>query len=102
MHTPTAETRAQVVEDSKLGVPKAAVAKSLGISLPTLYKHYREEIEAGVTVANRQVAGKLYELAMSGNVSALIFWLKVRARWSTVHDDPDQDREDVKDPDPDV
>ena len=51
------------------------------ISVPTLLKHFREELSDGTLQANAQVAGSLFKLAMSGNIAAQCFWLKTRGKW---------------------
>jgi hypothetical protein len=54
----------------------------IGISVPTLEKYYREELDTGLDIANAKVAETLFEMATSGKVpSATYFWLKTRAKW---------------------
>ena len=57
------------------------IARVVAIDPKTLRKHYRDELDMGETKANAQIAGFLFNAAKSGNVSAQIFWLKIRARW---------------------
>ena len=80
-HKPTAEARSSVAALASFGVTSNAIAAHLGISQPTLRKYYRPELDTGAVAANAKVAGTLYKLATSGNVTAAIFWLKCRARW---------------------
>ena len=55
----------------------------LGISsVNTLKKYYGEELSNGVSSLNAQIAGKLFEKAMSGDTGSLIFWAKARMGWS--------------------
>jgi hypothetical protein len=57
---------------------------SIGISKPTLERHYRQELDWGEVEANAKVAESLYRKATSDGsqaVTAAIFWLKTRARW---------------------
>lgn len=65
-----------------VGVPADDIAKTVGMSADTLYKLYDTELKTAVIEANAQVAGKLYQQCMEGNTTAMIFWLKTRARWS--------------------
>lgn len=51
------------------------------ISLRTLWNHFRQELTEGKIQANATVAGSLYKLALAGNVTAQIFWLKTQAGW---------------------
>ena len=56
----------------------------IGISKPTLERHYREELDRGEVEANAKVAESLYRKATSDGsqaVTAAIFWLKTRAQW---------------------
>jgi len=81
-HVPTPELRQQVETMSAYGIPEADIGRVIGISLPTLHKHYCNELDIGHVKANAQVAGFLFNAAKKGNVTAQIFWLKVRAGWS--------------------
>jgi hypothetical protein len=83
-HVPTAETRAQATRLSALGIPQADIATLVGVSLPTLHKHYRAELDAGMAEANATVAGRLFAMTET-NVAAAIFWTKVRMGWSERH-----------------
>lgn len=69
---------------SGFGVPEDDIALSLGISAPTLRKHYRSELDLGHIKANSAVAQSLYKKALGDGTSAVtaaIFWLKTRAGW---------------------
>ncbi|MDA8259536.1 MAG: hypothetical protein M0Z99_28515 [Betaproteobacteria bacterium] len=80
-HKPTAETRSSVAALASFGVTSNEIAAHLGISQPTLRRHYRTELDTGAVAANAKVARALFNLATGGNVTAAIFWLKCRARW---------------------
>lgn len=80
-HQPSAADRQFVLEYAGYGVPQDAIAAILKISVKTLRKYYREELDLGEAKANAAVAGKLFEQAMKGNIAAQIFWLKARAGW---------------------
>lgn len=81
-HEPTEETRKMAKTLSGLGVPQDDIATLIGVSKPTLHKHYREELDKGMAEANAKVAGSLFNQAVGGNTSAAIFWMKARANWS--------------------
>lgn len=63
------------------------IAIACGISTSTLQK-WKDSPEVGKAYqrgrieATSEVAGRLYELAMGGDVAACIFWLKAQAGWS--------------------
>lgn len=69
------------------------VAKKLGINRKTLYEwrkkseKFSNAIMLGKEVTDQQVENALYKSAMSGNVTAMIFWLKNRkpGKWNDVN-----------------
>lgn len=82
-HEPTVETRAQVAALVAFGIPQIHIARQVGISDETLRKYYQNELDCGLHDANSQVANVLFEKAViQKDLSAVIFWLKTRARWS--------------------
>ncbi len=82
-HEPTDKTRAEVTALAQFGVTEEDTAKYIGIDAKTLRKYYREELDRAHIKANVKVANALYSQAVNkGNVSAQIFWLKVRAGWN--------------------
>ena len=65
------------------GVPQEDIAAFHKIDPKTLRKHFRDELDQGVTEANAKVAQSLFNMATKqNNVAAAIFWLKARAGWS--------------------
>ena len=83
-HQPTEASRRQVRALAAYGIPQDEIATVVGISKPTLEKHYREELDNGHVKANVKVAENLYRKATGEGreaVTAAIFWLKTRARW---------------------
>jgi hypothetical protein len=86
-HRPTPELRSKVETLTGVGTTQESICEMLGVSLKTLRKHYRSELTNGAAKANAGVAGNLYKMAMGtgpGAVTAMIFWLKTRARWKEV------------------
>ena len=79
------ELSAKTIESmAGFGIPVGDIAKAIGVSEPTLRKHYGPELELGQIKANTQVAQSLFRRAMSdapNAVTAAIFWLKCRAGW---------------------
>ena len=83
-HKVTEKTKTEVRALSSFGIPQEQIALYLGISVDTLSRRYKREIEIGPVHANAQVAGCLYNKAVKENdITAIIFWLKTRARWKT-------------------
>jgi hypothetical protein len=82
----TDEQRKLVEQMAAFGVSQEQIAGVLGVSVDTIQRHFRKEIDTAATRANTRVAGALYKNAMEGNVSAQIFWMKTRGKWREVHD----------------
>lgn len=70
---------------SAMGIPDYDIAKVIGVSEPTMRKHFWQELEVGHIEANAKVASTLYRTATDPthpkSVTAGIFWLKARAGW---------------------
>jgi len=86
MARPTFQVTEQLSEKVKtmasVGVRQDQIAKVLGVTPKTLRKHFRQQLDLGAIEANVDVANACYRMATSGtNISATIFWLKVRAGW---------------------
>jgi hypothetical protein len=73
--------REKVRELAGLGVPQDNIADIIGCAPKTLRKHFRAELDRGVAEANAVIAGCLFAAAKAGNIAAMIFWMKTRARW---------------------
>lgn len=87
-HEPTEKTRAEVGALTSFGNTQEQIADHLGIHPETLRIHYREELDNSVVRANAKVAAKLFRKATEGDdLSAMIFWLKTRAKWREKDDD---------------
>jgi hypothetical protein len=84
---PTPDQRRTVKTMAGFGIPQEDIAKFLGIDDKTLRKHFREELDRGVTEANAKVAQSLFQMATQGkNVAAAIFWMKARGGWREKHE----------------
>jgi len=100
-HLPTADTQNKVYTLSTVGTRHEDIASVLNISHDTLVKYYKEELDKGRIEANASVAETLFKQAKEGNTTAMIFWLKSRAKWkeSTQHEisgNPDGSPVEVK------
>jgi hypothetical protein len=71
--------RADVRRFAEIGTPYAVIARIMGMSAATLKRRCRAELDAGVEVANARIALTLFETAMSGNTTAMLWWEKTRA-----------------------
>lgn len=80
-HKPTDKSRNTVKAMASYGILQEDIGTVVGVSKPTLEKHYRRELDTGAIKANSKVAESLYKQATSGNVTAAIWWTKARMRW---------------------
>ena len=83
-HEPTEASRKQVKAIAAYGVPQDEIGKVVGVSKPTLEKHYRDELDRAQSEVNAKVAESLFRKATGDGaqaVTAAIFWLKTRAQW---------------------
>jgi len=83
-HKPTKETTKQVKEYSQYGVTQEKIASSLGISVKTLMKHYKETVRTSSLVLGAEIAGLLVKSCRDGNVQAQIFFMKTRMGWREI------------------
>ena len=81
-HVPTDESRKLVESTSGLGLPHEQIATLVGIDDKTLRKYYRQELDSGKAKANSQIAKTLYNKAVAGDTTSLIWWTKSQMRWS--------------------
>ena len=71
---------------SGFGVPIEQIAILIrgGIDADTLRKHFSQELIAGKAKANSQVGRTLFQKAMDGDTTAMIWWSKTQMRWSEI------------------
>lgn len=93
-HEPTDLSKAEVKALASFGITQEEIARYLEIDVKTMYKYYREELDKSSLRANAAVARILFEKAtIERDLSAVIFWLKTRARWATAKS-PEDDLKD--------
>ena len=69
---------------ARSGLTDEQIAENMGINVRTLYRWKKEEklicqaLKRSKEIADFQVENALYESALGGNVTAMIFWLKNR------------------------
>jgi hypothetical protein len=79
---PTNDHRELVRKLSALGTPQEDICALVGIRSPkTLRKHFRRELDRGMTEATVKVGQTLFRMATSGqNLKATLFWMNTRAQ----------------------
>jgi DNA-binding CsgD family transcriptional regulator len=84
-HTPTEHTRGMVEAYASTGMPQDKIAKTLGMSIHTLRRHYGTILETAQSRRVHEVANNLYQTALTARgmpgVVASIFILKVQGKW---------------------
>src|SRR5574343_18065 len=81
---PTDEERKLVEAMSGYGVPHEQIANLVcgGIDRDTLAKHFRKELDRGKAIANSKIGKRLFDRAMEGDSTSLIWWTKTQMRWA--------------------
>jgi len=81
---PTEEERKKVETLSGYGLPFDHIAVLIrdGIDLETLTKYFKGELVTGKAKANGKMANTLYQKAMGGDTTAMIWWTKTQMRWA--------------------
>ena len=80
-HRVNTASKQMVTQMSAVGVPQEDIATILGITEKTLRARYRVELDTAAAKANAAVGGALYNKAVGGDTTAMIFWMKTRAGW---------------------
>ena len=66
------------------GITHEQIARCIGehgIDPKTLRKHFADELDTASIKATASIANLLYQRAMKGDLTAMIFWLKCQAGW---------------------
>ena len=86
---PTDEQREMVRRTTGFGLPQEYICQLIvsertgkPISLETLGKHFRTELDAGKATATYKVINSLFDKAVNGDTTAAIWWTKARMGWS--------------------
>jgi len=80
-HKPTKELRKQVEWMKAGGLTNEQIAYCIEMSPKTLGKYYKEELENGKAKIDALATGNLFKKIKSGNLTAIIFYLKTRCGW---------------------
>ena len=97
-YAPTDKERAQVRMLAAMGLRQDEIAPVIGVSEPTLRKHFWTELQRGKPEAIAKVAHSLYRMAThpeKPNVVAAIFFLKAQAGWRDNDSLPGGKKEEV-------
>lgn len=69
-HEPTAKNRLLIVRRVATGVTQFHIAKELGVTVPTLARHYSAELKYGAVQFRQQIVDALYDQMGRGKTAA--------------------------------
>ena len=78
---PTKAERKEVARLISVGITQEQVAMVIGITKPTLEKHFRDELDTAMIKAHSKIGKKIFALAMAGDKTLLIFYAKTQMGW---------------------
>ena len=81
---PYRRTRRTVEAMAAFGIEEDQIARAHRMSRTALRRQYRRELATGAARANAKVMASLFDAAIGGNVSAMIWWTKARMGWHEV------------------
>lgn len=87
---PTQKDRDLIETLSGYGIPQDDIARLARISLTTLHKYFKDELELGGAKANAFVAANMFRMATGDGPHAgrmSMFWAKCRMGWREVPQD---------------
>jgi hypothetical protein len=87
-HEPTQQSRMTVEIMVAGGIIYDDIAAYIGISLPTLRKHYAHELAVGKTKIDTIVVGEHLKRIKAGDFPAIKWWEQSRMNWRGDVDDP--------------
>ncbi len=81
---PTEKERAQVETLAGFGLPIRQIAALIrdGVAADTVLKYFGPELERGKAKASAKVAQTLFQKALGGDTTAMIWWTKSQMKWS--------------------
>lgn len=78
---PSDDERRLIEHYVAIGFTNEQIAGLVGVAESTLKKHCAGELRNGSLKVNAKIGGKLFQKAMDGDTTALIFWCKTRMGW---------------------
>lgn len=83
---PTDKERGEVEIMSGCGLPHEHIATLIrgGIDADTLKKHFKKELSVGKAKANLKIGRTLFQKAIGGDTTAMIWWSKTQMGWKEI------------------
>ena len=80
-YKPTDADRLTVEVLRACGMTQETIAKCMGLSVITIVKHFKPELDAAGEAVTAKVAEGIVRRALAGDNTCAIFYLKTRAGW---------------------
>ena len=77
MPNPTGEKN-KVISMASVGISVKLIARRMNCTVEELEQRYEAELKAALPQIKAKVGAHLFAAAQSGNIAAIIFWLKTR------------------------
>lgn len=77
---PTTAQRRRVSIAAACGLAHETIALALGITRPTLLRHFKAELSSGAALRKLEVVEVLHQRVRAGSVAAIRLWLAIEAR----------------------
>jgi hypothetical protein len=89
---PTLKEKKLVEKLSGLGVVQLEIITMVrdGISIQTLEKYFRRELDIGMARAHSRIAGAIFNRALKGSDNLLMFYAKTQMKWREPKDESEQ------------
>jgi hypothetical protein len=68
-----------------IGTPQPQIARLLSMSLETMHRYYKDDLDLGAAKAGAVVGGKIFEAAKRGEQWACTLWAARRMGWREAH-----------------
>lgn len=80
---PTVDQRRDVEAWVRAGLTRDDIGIMLDVSGSTVDRHFKRELQLGRAKLKVALGGKLVKMALEGDKTSLIFWLRTQAKWNT-------------------
>ncbi len=81
-HIPNDLDRSRVIIGRGADMGLEDIAALVGVSIPTLYKHYRKEIETGKALCDMKCSVSLMRQIEKGDAALIKYYMNNRMKWS--------------------
>jgi hypothetical protein len=64
-----------------VGTPHDVIARAIGVSEPTLYRHFAHELKSGKAEIHAAIGKSITAMALAGDKTMMIFFAKAQMGW---------------------